>query len=265
MTHFFNINSKLCSICGNRAPTKGSTSVSGRFVCAACKVKVSPAEKKPKARSQKDYAAAKREAMKEEVAKIIEIREKKEAQAEQKRIEKIERADMKYAGQLKSAMETLRSSEYKAWYEATTGEDVGEFIQRIENPIGFSIGEFGTMWRQKMCERIEVHASVAASKNPWANPENRRFLAEEVATCRSSKERRYIMQRLATPRWASMQKVLDIYLERDRIIRETGIPHEVDHLVPIVSRVVCGLHCEFNLRVIPKDENRSKSNKYKVE
>lgn len=34
----------------------------------------------------------------------------------------------------------------------------------------------------------------------------------------------------------------------------------VDHIVPLQSNWVCGLHCEANLRVIPGAENESKRN-----
>lgn len=40
----------------------------------------------------------------------------------------------------------------------------------------------------------------------------------------------------------------------------TGIPHEVDHVVPLLGKTVSGLHVENNLRVIPMLENRRKSN-----
>lgn len=42
----------------------------------------------------------------------------------------------------------------------------------------------------------------------------------------------------------------------------TGISHEVDHIVPLRSKLVCGLHNEFNLRVIPAAENNRKGNRF---
>jgi hypothetical protein len=35
---------------------------------------------------------------------------------------------------------------------------------------------------------------------------------------------------------------------------------EIDHIVPIQSNLVCGLHVPWNLRVIPSTDNLQKSN-----
>lgn len=41
---------------------------------------------------------------------------------------------------------------------------------------------------------------------------------------------------------------------------KTGIQHNVDHIVPLVSDKVCGLHTPCNLRIITETENKRKSN-----
>ncbi len=64
------------------------------------------------------------------------------------------------------------------------------------------------------------------------------------------------------PVWADISKMQEIYKKcRQRSI-DTGIPHEVDHIVPLCGKAVSGLHIESNLRIIPKTENRKKSNKF---
>ena len=42
---------------------------------------------------------------------------------------------------------------------------------------------------------------------------------------------------------------------------ETGVKHEVDHTLPIVSDLVCGLHVPWNLEVLTKSENSAKNNR----
>lgn len=43
---------------------------------------------------------------------------------------------------------------------------------------------------------------------------------------------------------------------------QLGVRFEVDHIIPLQSRLVCGLHNEFNLRVITAKENNAKGNRY---
>jgi hypothetical protein len=66
---------------------------------------------------------------------------------------------------------------------------------------------------------------------------------------------------LATPAWARCESILAFYEEAVIVSQTTGIAHHVDHIVPLTSKYVCGLHCEANLRVLPGAENISKSNR----
>ncbi len=68
--------------------------------------------------------------------------------------------------------------------------------------------------------------------------------------------------KLATPPWADMEAIKAFYLEAQRLTNLTGIPHEVDHIIPLIHDHVCGLHCEINLQILTKSENCKKHNKF---
>ena len=70
--------------------------------------------------------------------------------------------------------------------------------------------------------------------------------------------------REATPRWLSKAQkatMREIYKIAITMTQTTGEQYVVDHIVPLRSHEVCGLHVPWNLRVITQDENLKKSNK----
>jgi hypothetical protein len=71
---------------------------------------------------------------------------------------------------------------------------------------------------------------------------------------------RHARELRATPPWVDHKAIQSFYIEAARLTRETGIKHHVDHIYPLKSKVMCGLHCQFNLQILTAKENRSKSN-----
>lgn len=68
----------------------------------------------------------------------------------------------------------------------------------------------------------------------------------------------------ATPKWANRFFISEIYdlAQRRTKCKSGGVSWHVDHIVPLKSKLVCGLHVEHNLRVIPGAENASKGNRH---
>lgn len=66
----------------------------------------------------------------------------------------------------------------------------------------------------------------------------------------------------ATPQWADQDAIRELYALAQRLTRETGIKHHVDHIVPLQHPLVRGLHVEYNLQVIPAAVNVAKGNRH---
>lgn len=89
----------------------------------------------------------------------------------------------------------------------------------------------------------------------------------KTARTESAKEaaaRRYAALRAASPVWRDKEKIAEIYEEARRISHTTGIPHHVDHRMPLQNKLHCGLHVHWNLQILPAYENRSKGNKVRL-
>ncbi len=85
-----------------------------------------------------------------------------------------------------------------------------------------------------------------------ANPDKRRFWG-------MSRKARKLQ---ATPTWAS-SGYMKLWYKLAKVEEErTGRRVEVDHIVPLISDVVCGLHCEDNMQLLFKEDNCSKGNRH---
>ena len=73
---------------------------------------------------------------------------------------------------------------------------------------------------------------------------------------RSRRNRYWRQMWIAQPAWADRAAIRSVY---DRAA-SMGSGFVVDHIVPLVSPLVCGLHCEANLAVITVAANAAKSN-----
>ena len=68
----------------------------------------------------------------------------------------------------------------------------------------------------------------------------------------------------ATPKWITPEQKLamrNLYLKAQELTKIAGERYVVDHIIPLISPDVCGLHVPWNLRVITQEENLKKSNK----
>ena len=68
----------------------------------------------------------------------------------------------------------------------------------------------------------------------------------------------------ATPKWITPEQKLamrNLYLKAQELTKIAGERYVVDHIIPLISPEVCGLHVPWNLRVITQEENLKKSNK----
>jgi hypothetical protein len=103
----------------------------------------------------------------------------------------------------------------------------------------------------------ETRARQDASVAKWlaANP----ALRKAYSSCSRAKKR--ADEYNANVAWADPAKIKAIYVEAGQR-NAGGEDVHVDHIVPLKHDLVCGLHVEANLEIVPATLNRTKRNRH---
>lgn len=116
-------------------------------------------------------------------------------------------------------------------------------------------------WR-KRDDRLERSRIWRLENIDYAREYDRRYLRENPGKFNAKNAKRRAKIKQAIPAWADESAIAKFYEEAQRLTRETGIEHHVDHVIPLTSKLVCGLHVEFNLQILTESENLRKNNKF---
>jgi hypothetical protein len=110
---------------------------------------------------------------------------------------------------------------------------------------------------EKLAKSRERRLKKGDKIRAYRRADYRRNKAKYVAAARSREKR----IKIATPPWADLKAIEQFYIRAAEVTKLTGIKHHVDHIYPLKSPIMCGLHVEANLQIIPAAVNLRKSNR----
>jgi len=133
-------------------------------------------------------------------------------------------------------------------------------------------------WREKNADKDRAHIAayqfahkeeLRASQVIYQNNNKEKIIIRRAAWVKNNRHKlnaqrakRDSVKLNATPVWANKFIIEEIYdLAQLRTVA-TGFKWHVDHIVPLRSKIVQGLHVEHNLQVIPAAQNLTKGNRY---
>jgi hypothetical protein len=138
--------------------------------------------------------------------------------------------------------------------------------QRAEYFKEYNRSDAGIEAKQAYYRRNKEAVIARANARPTEEKQAYRnaWKAENVMQVRADTKARRRKHRDATPPWLTRKQkseIRNLYQIAMTMTKTTGEQYVVDHIIPLRSDAVCGLHVPWNLRVITREENLTKSNK----
>lgn len=150
-----------------------------------------------------------------------------------------------------------------------SGDDARASIRRWHERHPDKSASYSKAWRSRNPERVRARMAEWERKNTEKRLEIRRRRADlkrdEINAKfrlweRANRRRRVAKStfrktrvRNATPKWADRKRLYEVYENCPQGMH-------VDHVVPLVSNRVCGLHVPWNLQYLSAEENLRKGN-----
>lgn len=124
--------------------------------------------------------------------------------------------------------------------------------------------------RTRTPEDIARQRREAAARYRARHPEKalesvKRYNKNNLPKLAAYSARRRATKAKATPKWLSSSDhdmMAGAYQYAKQLRDASGYDWHVDHIIPLCSKIVCGLHVPWNLQLLPAKENHRKGNRF---
>ena len=132
---------------------------------------------------------------------------------------------------------------------------------RLNNPEKVKLARKAAYEKNRERELL-LAAKYKAENKDAITLKAKEWLRNNTVVNRLNRSERRAIERTARPAWHDKTKVRELHAEAVRLESTTGNSWHVDHIVPLKSDLVCGLHWHGNMQLLPASENQSKSNRH---
>lgn len=177
-------------------------------------------------------------------------------------------------GQSEAQNALCRTCAKKIWHadnpESAKRPNAGHFTPDLNSPRHVALAAGQDRYQGKACqhghghERYSKDGKCVVCVAERAAKRGQIWAANNRGKVNHTAAKRRAVKALATPCWltdADWAAIEALYVQAAELTAQTGTEHEVDHIIPLQGKNVCGFHCPENLRVITRHENRVKHNK----
>lgn len=151
----------------------------------------------------------------------------------------------------------LRIYDYKYCYECNNLLSIDKFNLNKSRKSGLDN-------RCKKCAS-EYHQIHHQKNKDYINSKHRDHYYNNKEYYINKDAKRRAVKLNAIPSWYNKDmdlEIKNIYAEKDKLNKESGIIYHVDHIIPLCGKNVCRLHIPDNLQVITAEQNLQKGNKF---
>jgi hypothetical protein len=153
----------------------------------------------------------------------------------------------------------------KAYREANK-ESISEYKKQWAKDNKDKIKHYNEKYRKTHKKTIQKRHKKWVENNKKANRKHKvKWEKKNPGKVAAKASRRRAREKRAIPSWLTdehKEQIEKYYIASKDLRWEDEM--EVDHIIPLQGRGVCGLHVPWNLQLLTKIENRSKGNKYEI-
>jgi hypothetical protein len=134
----------------------------------------------------------------------------------------------------------------------------------------------GFQYKCKECSKQLATERRLANKDKNTEYRKTYYISNKTAILKQQKNYRSVKQGLinankakrradklkATPNWSDKDAIRRMYIVAKFMNEKLGEDYQVDHVIPLKGKSICGLHCETNLQLLSARENRIKGSSF---